>query len=92
MRAVCHKSLALCLKQYEKPQTKDYNYFMIIARNKTLQSLNEIAVLKMLLKWRDYIARVEDESSQYIMANHLLFQVAKDMPTTINELRDSCRA
>lgn len=36
LRAVYQKSLALCMKQYEKPQVKDYNYFMIVARNKTL--------------------------------------------------------
>jgi exosome complex exonuclease RRP6 len=64
---------------------------MIIGRNKTLQSLSQFTTLKTLLKWRDYIARVEDESPGYVMPNHVLFQIAKDMPTTMNELRDSCR-
>lgn len=91
LRVVLHKSNALCLKQYEKPVVKDYNYYMIIGRNKTLQTRAQFSVLKALLKWRDYIARIEDESTGFIMPNHVLFQIGKDMPVTINELRDSCR-
>lgn len=64
---------------------------MIIGRNKTLQSLAEIQTLKAVLKWRDFIARIEDESVAYVMPNHVMFQICKDMPMTLNELRDSCR-
>lgn len=39
-RQVLHKSNALCLKAYEKPAVKDYNYYMIIGRNRTLNSLS----------------------------------------------------
>lgn len=73
MRQVFHKSTALCFKTYEKPVVKDYNYYMIIGRNKTLQSLAQFQTLKTLLKWRDYIARIEDESVGYVMPNHVLF-------------------
>lgn len=68
-----HKSNAICLKVYQKQQTKDYNYYMILGRNKTLQSRSEFSTLKALLKWRDYIARIEDESPAYVMPNHVLF-------------------
>ena len=64
---------------------------MIIGRNKTLQSLAEIQTLKAVLKWRDFIARIEDESVAYVMPNHVMFQICKDLPMTMNELRDSCR-
>lgn len=37
-----HKSNALSLKAYEKPVVKDFNYSMIIGRNKTLNSLSQI--------------------------------------------------
>jgi len=46
----------------------------------------------MLLKWRDFVARKEDESNHYMLPNHVLFQIGRDLPTTRNELRDSCRA
>jgi len=92
LKAVYHKSSALCLKSYEKPEVKDYNFYMLVARNKALQSLNQVRVLKMLLKWRDFVARKEDESNHYMLPNHVLFQIGRDLPTTRNELRDSCRA
>ena len=91
LKQTLHKSNALCLKTYEKPLTKDFNYFMIVGRNRTLQTLAEISTLKAVLKWRDYIARLEDESVGYVMPNHVLFQICKDLPLTLNELRDSCR-
>lgn len=31
-----YKSNLICLKQYEKPILKDYNFYMMIARNKQL--------------------------------------------------------
>ena len=92
MKHTIHKSNAICLKSYEKPIVKDYNYFMIIGRNKTLNSLAQFSTLKALLKWRDFIARLEDESIGYVMPNHVLFQLSKDLPLTLNELRDSCRS
>lgn len=46
----------------------------------------------MLLKWRDYVARLDDESPHYMLPNHILFQIAKDLPTTRNEMRDCRRA
>ena len=46
----------------------------------------------MLLKWRDFISRLDDESPSYMLPNHILFAIAKEMPTTRNELRDCRRA
>jgi exosome complex exonuclease RRP6 len=73
LRQVYHKSAGLCLKTYEKPVVKDYNYYMIVGRNRSLQSLAQFKALKSLIKWRDYIARVEDESVGYVMPNHVMF-------------------
>jgi len=80
------------MKVYEKPQVKDYNYYMVVGRNKTLNSAAQISVLKMMLKWRDYVARMDDESPAYMLPNHVMFQISKDLPKTINEMKDSCRA
>ena len=64
---------------------------MIIGRNKTYSTRAQFSALKALLKWRDYVARLEDESTGYVMPNHVLFQIGKDLPVTMNELRDCCR-
>ena len=51
----------------------------------------QTSVLKALLKWRDFAARIEDESPHFIMPNHVLFTMSSNMPTNRNELRDCCR-
>lgn len=65
---------------------------MILQRNQAHSSVAQLSVLKVLLKWRDYAARIEDESTAYVMPNHVLFQMAKSMPTTRSEFRDCCRS
>lgn len=64
---------------------------MIIQRNHIYNSLAQTSILKALLKFRDFIARVEDESNHFVMPNQILFQIAKLMPVTINEFKDCCR-
>ena len=73
LRAVMHKSGSLCLKVYEKPLVKDYNYYMVISRNSSMMSAVQIRVIKLLLKWRDYVSRLDDESPNYMLPNHVLF-------------------
>ena len=92
LRSTYHKSNALALKVYQKPIVKDYNYFAKVEQSRHNNSVNQLRVLKMLIKWRDFVARIDDESPNYMLPNHILFAIAKDLPKTKNELRDSRRA
>ena len=92
LRSPCHKSNALTLKVYRKPEVKDFKYAGIMENSRLTHSVNQLRVLKMLVKWRDYVARLDDESCNYMLPNHILFAIAKAMPTTRNELRDCRRA
>ena len=92
LRSVLHKSNGIALKAYQKPTVKDYNYYAIVERSRHTHTANQLRVLKMLLKWRDFVARLDDESPAYMLPNHILFQIAKELPTTKNELRDCRRA
>lgn len=38
-----------------------------------MMSAVQIRVIKLLLKWRDYVARLDDESPNYMLPNHVLF-------------------
>ena len=35
----------------------------------------QMEALKMLYQWRDNLARIEDESTGYILPNHMMMQV-----------------
>lgn len=87
-----HKSNAICLKTYEKHIVKDFNYHMILQRNEAHNSQAQASVLKALLKYRDFVARVNDESAHFVMPNHVMFSLSKHMPATKNEFRDCCRS
>lgn len=67
------KSNDLCLATWEKPIVKCFNYHMIIQRQRVHSTDAQVSVLKMLLKFRDYMARFTDESVHYILPNHALF-------------------
>jgi exosome complex exonuclease RRP6 len=92
LQQTMHKSNALCLKTYEKHTLKDFNYYMILQRNQATSTPAQTSVLKALLKWRDYVARVEDESQPFVLPNHIMFAMASALPTSRSELRDCCRS
>lgn len=92
LRSTLHKSNAIALKAYIKPVCKEYNFWAIVERARHTHTPNQLNCLKMLLKWRDVVARLDDESAHQMLPNHVLFSMAKDMPTTKNELRDCRRA
>lgn len=71
---------------------KDFNYYMILQRNEAHNSVTQASVLKAIMKFRDYIARIEDESTHFILPNHVMFSISKYMPVTKSEFRDCCRA
>ena len=92
LRSTIHLSNGIAMKAYQKPIVKDYGHYQLIERSRHTHSPNQLRVLKLLLKWRDFIARLDDESTHHMLPNHILFAIAKEMPTTKNELRDCRRA
>ena len=80
-------SQQLCHQLYQKPLPKDSEYYFIMSRNAPLMGEGNIQVLDMLMTWRDYIARVEDESTKYVMPNDVLFDIAKSTPKDICDLK-----
>jgi len=40
--------------------------------------------------WRDRVAREEDESTRYVLPNHMLFRISETLPTDVNSLLACC--
>ena len=40
----------------------------------------QLNCLKLLYSWRDHLARAEDESTGYVLPNHMLFQISEILP------------
>ena len=74
---VMEKSKDICLKKYFKPEIKDYNYYGLISRNALILSKAQISIFKIIFKFRDYVARKENRSPDYILPNNKIFTLAK---------------
>jgi exosome complex exonuclease RRP6 len=83
LRAALDQSRDVCLRMYVKPELKDCRYFTMIANHATGLSRTQCSVLKFLLKWRDYISRLEDESSPFVCANADIVHIARAVPVLV---------
>lgn len=83
---VLEKSKETALQTYENPiyDAKEgsgpMGWYKALYRNPNAFNKEQFSVFKAVHQWRDTVARQQDESVNYIMANHALFSVARSMP------------
>ncbi|KAF2827436.1 hypothetical protein CC86DRAFT_455098 [Ophiobolus disseminans] len=80
------KSKETALQRYENPvyDTElglgSSGWHKLIMRTPAQFSPQQFAVFRAVHQWRDNLSRKEDESPLFIMPNHAVFSVARDMP------------
>eukprot|EP01018_Ginkgo_biloba_P024118 Gb_34925 [translate_table: standard] len=84
---VYKRSRDVCLQLYEKELLTETSYLHVYGLQEGNFSPEQLAVVAGLYEWRDKIARVEDESTGYILPNKVLLQIAKKLPSNLDELR-----
>jgi exosome complex exonuclease RRP6 len=86
MEMVLQKSKETSLLRYER---QIYNsdsgkgpggWYQLLAKTPALFSNEQFAVFRAVHEWRDKIARVDDDSTAFVMPNHVIFSLAKLMP------------
>ncbi|KZV48998.1 hypothetical protein F511_09594 [Dorcoceras hygrometricum] len=80
-------SYDICIRLYEKELLTDSSYLHIYGVQDADFTAQQLAVVSGLNEWRDAVARAEDESTGYVLPNRTLFEIAKQMPLTSNNLR-----
>ncbi|KAG8624517.1 hypothetical protein KVT40_007584 [Elsinoe batatas] len=55
-------------------------WYRMLARTPALLSREQFAVFRAVHEWRDRVAREQDDSVHYVLANHNLFNIAKEIP------------
>lgn len=89
---VLQKSSETALKRYEHPiYDADLGqgatgWYRLLSRTPVLLSKQQFSVFRALHKWRDDVAREQDDSTHYIMPNHNIFTLAKALPSSRAEL------
>ncbi|XP_028098450.1 protein RRP6-like 2 [Camellia sinensis] len=84
---VYKRSYDLCMRLYEKELLTDSSYLYIYGLQGTGFNAQQLAIVAGLCEWRDVVARVEDESTVYVLPNKTLLDIAKQKPVTTNMLR-----
>lgn len=85
--ATLQRSQETTLRRYEK-ESYDHEHgegsngwrYLYTKHGRSLDA-RQFAVYKALHAWRDQTARDEDESTRYVLPNHMLFTLAERMPT-----------
>uniref|UniRef100_A0A8C9MIP6 Exosome complex component 10 n=1 Tax=Serinus canaria TaxID=9135 RepID=A0A8C9MIP6_SERCA len=80
LQVVWQRSRDICLKKYIKPLFTDESYLDLYRRQKKHLDTQQLAAFRLLFAWRDKIARQEDESTGYVLPNHMLLKIAEELP------------
>ncbi|KAJ3370422.1 Methylcrotonoyl-CoA carboxylase subunit alpha, mitochondrial [Kappamyces sp. JEL0680] len=92
MRVALERSAETSLKKYEKPIYNGMTgegsggWKNLLRKSNEAMNHENLAVLKAIHAWRDHIARKEDESTAYVLPNHMLLKLARFMPTSASDI------
>ncbi len=89
---VLNRSRQLCLQVYEKPPAVSPTAHLELyekLRAAPLAGVHEDALAE-LFRWRDELARQEDESVAFVLPNRMLYAVAEQLPVTVEQLLAIC--
>jgi len=88
--SVFQRSKVVCEKRYIKPIFKPDNYLELSKKSRKVFNSRQLYALRELYAWRDKIARNEDESTGYVMPNHMLLQIAEVLPREMQGILACC--
>ncbi|XP_073679435.1 exosome complex component 10 [Garra rufa] len=80
IQQVWDKSKDLSLKKYVKPIFTEDSYMELYRKQKRSFNTQQLAAFRLLYAWRDKLAREEDESTGYVLPNHMMMKIAEELP------------
>ncbi|CAL2032925.1 unnamed protein product [Caenorhabditis brenneri] len=79
----------VCVRVYKKPVFNPKGYMTEIKLRFALNSRQDY-VLTNLYRWRDTVARAEDESPQFVLPNTMLLNISESLPRDIGGIYGCC--
>lgn len=83
-------STDICMKRYTKVTIKPDSHMDMYRKSKRIFDNRQFYALKELFKWRDTVARTEDESYAYVLPNHMMLQIAENLPREMQGILACC--
>eukprot|EP01116_Phalansterium_solitarium_P020725 TRINITY_DN619_c0_g1_i1.p1 TRINITY_DN619_c0_g1~~TRINITY_DN619_c0_g1_i1.p1 ORF type:complete len:857 (-),score=388.24 TRINITY_DN619_c0_g1_i1:349-2919(-) len=85
------RSRQVALKLYEKERLTPHSHLLLYNKSNLSFNSEQLAALRAAFEWRDGLARLEDESTQFVLPNYQLLRLAADLPRTQAQLLACCR-
>ncbi|KAM5132574.1 exosome complex component 10 [Mantella aurantiaca] len=80
IQLVWQKSKEICLKRFVKPIFTEESYLELYQKQKKHLNTQQLSAFRLLYAWRDKMARQEDESTGYILPNHMMLKISEELP------------
>ncbi|GAM87508.1 hypothetical protein ANO11243_055330 [Dothideomycetidae sp. 11243] len=61
-------------------------WYKLLIRTPTQFSKEQFSVFRSLHQWRDQVARDQDDSTHFVLSNHHLFNLSREMPSDKSQL------
>lgn len=91
VHAILTRSRDLCLQRYEKELCTPTSFRDLLFKFRTVNMTHQqVEVFSAVYNWRDTICRLEDESTRYVLPNHMILQLADKMPEDDRGLQAAC--
>ncbi|CAG0884875.1 unnamed protein product [Cyprideis torosa] len=90
LRSVFSLSKAVALIRYEKPRLGPDSHMEMYRRSRKRFNNRQLFALKELFKWRDATARENDESTGYVLPNHMLLALSENLPREVQGIYALC--
>ncbi|KAJ8736936.1 hypothetical protein PYW07_000207 [Mythimna separata] len=88
---VFENSRQICGRTYNKEPMTETSHIPLYVRSKKSFNSQQMAALKILYKWRDAQARLLDESTTYLLPNHMLLALAETLPREVQGVTAVCQ-
>lgn len=83
-------STDLCKKRFVKPKITPESHLELYRKSKRIFDNRQLFALKQLFEWRDSVGRMEDESYGYVLPNHMMLQIAENLPREMQGILACC--
>lgn len=90
LRAVYTRSTTICKNVYTKPIWTENSYLSMYRKSQKMFNNRQLYAVKEMHKWRDETARFEDDSTSYVLPNHMLLNIAETLPREMQGILACC--
>ncbi|XP_072282057.1 exosome complex component 10 isoform X2 [Pyxicephalus adspersus] len=80
LQLVWQRSKDICLKKFVKPIFTEDSYMDLYQKQKKHLTTQQLTAFRLLYAWRDKMAREEDESTGYVLPNHMMLKICEELP------------